>query len=131
MARKNCLAGIDDANISLIRHVLRAAGALASPKVARPFSVSELRGIAPDLLLCDVDASEVDKLELLRRIRFALPDCMIVVYTGVTKRTWAVACHLAGANGMLSKESSQAELTTGLRDALQTGCFTDPRFAAA
>jgi DNA-binding NarL/FixJ family response regulator len=131
MARKNCLAGIDDANVSMLRLVMRAAGALASPKVTPLPSVTELRTIAPDLLLCDVDGSEVDKLELLRRIRFVLPQCVIVVYTGVTKRTWAVACHLAGANGMLSKESSQAELTAGLRNALKTGCFTDPRFVAA
>jgi hypothetical protein len=32
---------------------------------------------------------------------------------------------------LLSKDATEAELSEGLRDALKSGCFTDPRFAAA
>jgi len=67
---------------------------------------------------------------LLRRIRFVLPECVIAVYTGVMDRTWTRACHLAGANCLLSKDSSERDLAAGLRGALASGCYTDPRFAA-
>jgi DNA-binding NarL/FixJ family response regulator len=72
----------------------------------------------------------VDKLELLRQIRFVLPSCVIVVYSGDSHRAWGLACHIAGANALLSKDSSKAELVEGLGDALASGCYTDPRFVA-
>lgn len=108
----------------------KAAGAPALATVAR-LEVSALGRLGPDLLVCDIDGLDEDALELIRRIRFVLPDCVIAVYTGVMKRTWGFACHVAGANCLLSKEATQSELSDGLRDALGSGCFTDPRFAAA
>ena len=109
--------------------VFKAAGAPALATLAR-LDVTELGRLAPDLLVCDVDELDVDPLEMLRRIRFVLPDCMIAVYTGVMKRTWGRACHLAGANCLLSKDSDERDLSEGLRGALQSGCYTDPRFAS-
>jgi DNA-binding NarL/FixJ family response regulator len=110
--------------------VLRAAGVPTTAKIAR-LDVTELGRLAPDLLICDIDGSEVDALELLRQIRFVLPECLIAVYTGMMKRTWGLACHLAGVNCMLSKDADEAALAEGVRDALYSGCYTDPRFAAA
>jgi len=107
-----------------------ATGASASAEIAR-LDVTELGKLAPELLVCDIDRLEVDSLEMLRRIRFVLPDCLIAVYTGVAKRAWGVACHLAGANCVLLKDSDEGELSIGLRYVLQSGCYTDPRFAAA
>jgi len=92
--------------------------------------VSALGKLAPDVLVCDVDDYASDSLELLRQIRFVLPVCMIAVYTGVMTRPWGRACHLAGANCLLAKESTERQLSHGLRDALLSGCYTDPRFAA-
>jgi DNA-binding NarL/FixJ family response regulator len=109
--------------------VFKAAGVPPLATLAR-LDVAELGRLVPSLLVCDIDKVDVDPLELLRRIRFVLPDCMIAVYTGVKERTWGLACHLAGANCLLSKDSSEQELAGGVRDALQTGCYTDPHFAA-
>jgi len=111
--------------------VLRRAGAIAFPKVDHAFNVSVLGQLAPQLLLCDIDASGVDPLEFLRRLRFVLPESILAVYTAIVKDRWVLECHLAGANCILSKESSEAELVFGLRGATFSGCFTDPRFAAA
>ncbi len=130
MASSCCLAGIDVAAVPIFTTVLAAVGVPAPALVAR-LDVPELGRLAPDLLICDVDESEVDALELLRRIRFVLPECLIAVYTGVTTRSWGIACHLAGVNCMLSKDADERWLTKGLRDALRSGCYTDPRFAAA
>jgi DNA-binding NarL/FixJ family response regulator len=110
--------------------VLRAAGAPALATVGR-LDVTALGAVAPDVLVCDVDRMNVDPLEFLRRLRFVLPDCLLAVYTGTVKGSWSLACHLAGANCLLSKDAPEAELSEGLRDALASGCYTDPRFAAA
>jgi DNA-binding NarL/FixJ family response regulator len=129
MARTCCLAGIDSSMVPLLSNVLKAAGELPLATLTR-LDVAELRRVAPDLLVCDVDGIAVDPLELLRQVRFVLPDSLIAVYTGVMKRTWGVACHFAGANCLLSKDSTVAQLAEGLESALLSGCYTDPRFAA-
>jgi DNA-binding NarL/FixJ family response regulator len=115
--------------VPMFSAVFKAAGESPLATLAR-LDVPELGRLLPDLLVCDVDATEKDPLELLRQIRFVLPDCLIAVYTSVTERTWLVACHLAGANCLLSRESDERQLSTGLRLALRHGCYTDPRFAA-
>lgn len=130
MAYICCLAGLDRIAVPTLSAALRAAGAPALATVSR-LNVTELGKLAPDLLVCDVDAVDVDRLELLRRLRFVLPNCLIAVYTGVMKRTWGMACHLAGANCLLSKAADEAALAEGLRDGLLIGCYTDPGFAAA
>jgi DNA-binding NarL/FixJ family response regulator len=129
MARICCLAGIDKTLVPMFSAVFKAAGESPLATLAR-LDVPELGRLVPNVLVCDLDASEKDSLELLRQIRFVLPECIIAVYTGITERTWGLACHLAGANCLLSKESSERQLSKGLRGALRSGCYTDPRFAA-
>jgi DNA-binding NarL/FixJ family response regulator len=130
MAQICCLAGIGAESAPNFSAVFKAAGLSGLATLAQ-LDVAALGRLAPDLIVCDVDGLDVDALELLRQIRFVLPDCLIVVYTGVMKREWGLSCHLAGANCLLSKDATEAELSEGLRDALKSGCFTDPRFAAA
>lgn len=110
--------------------VFKTVGEPSLPKLAR-LDVSELGRLAPRLLICDVDHLDADPLELMRQIRFVLPDCVIAIFTGVMDRAWGFACHLAGANCLLSKDSDQQLLSEGVRAALETGCYTDPRFAAS
>jgi DNA-binding NarL/FixJ family response regulator len=123
------LAGIDHLGRTILGTVLTQIGETGLPVVA-PLGVRELGNIRPDLLICDLDALTVDKLESLRQIRFVLPACPIAVYTSDIHRSWGVACHLAGATCMLSKASSESELRNGLLDALASGCYTDPRIVA-
>ena len=129
MAPICCLAGIDKTLVPMFSAVFKAAG--ESPLMTlRQLNVPELGRLRPNVLVCDVDASEKDSLELLRQIRFVLPECLIVVYTGITEVTWSRECHLAGVNCLLSKESNERLLSKGLRGALKSGCYTDPHFAA-
>lgn len=129
MARVCCLAAVDPKDIQLLGAALKGAGE-TNLTILACLDVTALRKLAPDVLVADVDRQDVDQLELLRRVRFVLPECVIVIYTGGERRAWGRECHLAGANGVLSKESRGALLVSGLRRAIQTGCFTDPRFAA-
>ena len=129
MARVCCLAAVDPKDTPLLGRALKGAGESGYTLLAA-LDVAALGRLAPDVLVADIDDLEVDKLEALRQLRFVLPECVIVVYTAGLGSSWGRACHLAGATCVLSKKSSELQLTTGLRRAFQTGCFTDPRFAA-
>jgi len=130
MVRTCCLAGIASDDVAILTGALRAAHAPALAVVAplRPVEIARLR---PDLCVCDLDLAEIDALEFLRQLRFVLPTSLIGVYTGRLERTWALDCHLAGANAVLLKGSDVDRLAAGLRGVISSGCYTDPRFAAA
>lgn len=129
MARVCCLAAVDPKDIPLLGAALKGAGEPGLTIVAH-LNVAALGKLAPDVLVADLDQQKVDPLEMLRQLRFVLPECVIVVYTGTARPAWGRACHLAGASCVLSKESREPLLVSGLQHAIQTGCFTDPRFAA-
>jgi DNA-binding NarL/FixJ family response regulator len=129
MARICCLAAIDPDHVPLLSAALKGAGESALTILAR-LDVAELSKRAPDILVADVDRLLVDPLEMVRQLRFVLPECILVIYTSPTEQAWARECHLAGATCILSKDSDEWQLTNGLRHATQTGCWTDPRFAA-
>jgi len=111
----------------MLRTALRAAGVAEVASYA-DLSVSGLGTLEPDLLVCDLDRLDVDRLEFLRRVRFVLPECLIAVYTADLHRIWSRACHLAGANCLLAKASSENDVAMGVRQTLRSGCFTDRRF---
>jgi DNA-binding NarL/FixJ family response regulator len=128
MAFTCCLAGSTRASVPMFTSIFKEVKPGAPVTLAR-LNVAELGKLAPDVLVCDVDETEVDRLELLRRIRFVLPACVIAVYTSHVTRSWGLECHLAGVNCMLSKVASEHALSRGLRLAIRSGCYTDPRFA--
>jgi DNA-binding NarL/FixJ family response regulator len=129
MARISCLAGIDGSSVRTFCAII-AASRWPDVATVSALNVSELGFLDPTLLICDVDDVFGDPIEMLRQIRFVLPTCVIAVYTGILTATRSRACHSAGANGVLAKGSSHAQLARGLASALVSGCFTDPRFAA-
>jgi len=129
MARICCSAAVDAKDIPLLNAALKGAGEAGLTVVAN-VDVAALGRLAPDVLIADLDRQSVDALELLRQLRFVLPECVIVIYTGAVGSAWSRECHLAGASCVLSKESHEALLASGLQRAIRTGCFTDPRFAA-
>jgi DNA-binding NarL/FixJ family response regulator len=127
---RSCLAGNRLASLPLLTASLATLG-FAFPVVTDAINVRELGRSALDLLVVDLDDLDTDPIELLRMTRFVLPTCIIAVYSGPRPLTWARSCHLAGASCILSKSSGESEITGGLRQALASGCFTDPRFLPA
>ena len=130
MARLCCLAAIDPYDLPLLTAAMNAAFAHANASIAQ-LDVAVLRALAPDVLVVDVDRVDVDPIEAIRQLRFVLPDCIIVVYTGGTNSDVVRACHNAGANCLLSKSSDETQLAAGMRRAMWSGCFTDPRFVSS
>jgi DNA-binding NarL/FixJ family response regulator len=129
MARVCCLAAVEPEDTAILGAALKGAGE-AALSILAGLEVVELGKLSPDILIVDIDSKEIEPLEVLRRLRFVLPDCVIVVYTGIMQHSWSRACHLAGVNCVLSKESPESQLSVGLRSAIWGGCYTDPRFAA-
>ncbi len=129
MARICCLGAVDLEGVALLSAALGRAGEEALALLGG-LNVPELAKLAPDILIVDLDRLDVDPLEMLRRLRFVLPGCIIIVYTAILECNWARDCHLAGANGLLSKASGEAELVLGLVRAIRNGCWTDPRLVA-
>jgi len=123
------LAGLQADHVRLLSTALRESGE-SSVTVLANIDVTELSKLLPSILVADVDGLVADPLEMVRQIRFVLPECIFVVYTAAKDQSWARECHLAGATGVLSKDSNEAEVRGGLRHALQSGCWTDPRFVA-
>jgi DNA-binding NarL/FixJ family response regulator len=123
------LAAVDPGVIPLLGAALKGAGESGHTIVAR-LDVGALGKLAPNVLIADIDRLKVDPLEALRQLRFVLPECVIVIYTSGSEPSWGRACHLAGANGVLSKKSHESQLAAGLKHALLTGCFTDSRLAS-
>jgi DNA-binding NarL/FixJ family response regulator len=129
MPRICVLAGIDGAALPILAAALKGAGEKSRP-IETELDVRAIGHLRPDVLIGDVDGIDIDPLELLRQIRFVLPSCIIAVYSNDHHRKWGAACHMAGVNALLSKSSTAAELTAGLEGAMESGCYTDPRFAA-
>jgi DNA-binding NarL/FixJ family response regulator len=131
MARANkssCLARVGSDGVRLFGVAIENIG-LGVPVVVPQIKTTELAQLKPDLLVVDLDLLEVDPLEALRMIRFVLPTCVIAVYTDVLTDDWALRCHSAGANCLLSKSVDSKRLALGLRWGQRTGCFTDPDFS--
>jgi DNA-binding NarL/FixJ family response regulator len=129
-AARSYLAGHPTANIPLLVAALLSFG-YPSPTIAAAISVTELAREGPALLVLDLDRVVTDPIELLRRLRFVLPLSIIAVYTSTLERDWARACHVAGANCLLSKSGDAAQIGAGLRDAIVSGAHTDLDFARA
>ncbi|HEV3089675.1 MAG TPA: hypothetical protein VGX96_20915 [Candidatus Elarobacter sp.] len=127
---RSCMAAIASADVSRLSAVLILIGS-KPPIVLADVDVSSIGALEPDLLLLDIDELETDPLEAVRMMRFLLRSSVIAVYTGRLNRSWGLQCHLAGASCVLSKLASDDRTAFGLTHAMQSGCFTDPAFAAA
>lgn len=127
---RSYLAGNQAGCIPLLTAALLSL-AFDSPGIAERINVTELGLAAPHIVVLDIDDLDIDPFELLRMIRFVVPMCVIAVHSGRLEQSWALSCHLAGANCLLSKASNAEQLAAGLREGLTSGCFTDPSFVAA
>ena len=98
-----------------------ADGAMEACRRARP------RVTVLDLAL---EGSDVDGLELARRMRGELPDTEVVLYTGVDELGLAAKAFAAGAKGVVSKGDRSADLVKAVLLASRGRTYTSPAFAA-
>lgn len=127
---RSCIAGVSPDNVPLLTAALEGVG-FPLPTVFGRLNVTEIGLNIPDVLVVDLDATDIDAMEMLRLVRFVLRTCVIAAYTNRSSRSWALESHLAGAHCILSKANDEAHLVAGLSHAFKTGCFPDPSIVAA
>lgn len=77
-----------------------------------------------------LEGSDVDGLELARRMRAELPETEIVLYTGVDELGLAEKAFAAGAKGVVSKGDQSGDLLKAVLLASREKTYTSPAFAA-
>ena len=131
MGHNRCaILGRNDEVANLLSDILQRAG-FDSPRRSEHLQVAKLAAYAPEALMIDFDHFSNEKLESVRQIRFVLPECAIAVVSSNLTSKWAAQCHMAGANGVLSRTAGSERMLGGLQSAVLTGCYTDPDFSVA
>src|SRR4051812_30493354 len=87
---------------------------------------------APRVVVLDValEGSSLDGFELCRRLRAEQPGVEVVFYTGVDELGLAEKAFAAGAQGVVSKADSPADLLKAVLLASRGRSYTSPGFAA-
>jgi DNA-binding NarL/FixJ family response regulator len=91
-------------------------------------ALDELSRNEPTVVLIDLDFIEIDPISAIRQIRGVVPNATICAYTAGTEAGWAATCTRAGANCVISKSASPAEIVAGIQRALRVGAYIDRRF---
>lgn len=88
-----------------------------------PEAIAKTEELNPDVLLMDVRLPELNGLEAMRRLRETRPDLKVVFITVSDSDLYLVEALRWGANGYLTKDSSQELIGNAIRSALQGGCL--------
>ena len=91
-------------------------------------SLDEIGRNEPDVVFVDIDFIEVEPITAIRQLHGVVPNATICAYTGRTDPEWAAAIHGAGANCVISKSATPAEIVEAIQRALRAGTFVDRRF---
>lgn len=91
-------------------------------------SLDEIGRFEPAVIFADVDFIDSDTVVAIRQLRSVAPEATICAYTGRSDGGWAATCTRAGANCVISKSATPAEIVAGIQRALRVGAFVDGRF---
>lgn len=91
-------------------------------------SLDEIGRNEPDVVFVDIDFIEVEPITAIRQLHGVVPNATICAYTGRTDPEWAAAIGGAGANCVISKSATPAEIVDAIQRALHAGGFVDHRF---
>ena len=112
------LDGLDD---------LECAGTARTPAAA----VELVERLEPDIAVVDLMLGAEDGLDLVRRLRAAHPDLVLVVSSARSDTGTLTAAAMAGANGFAPKSGEFAELLNVLRSARAGAMSVAPSLLAA
>ncbi|WP_327089786.1 response regulator transcription factor [Nonomuraea sp. NBC_01738] len=85
----------------------------------------------PDVAVLDIDLPELDGLSAAAELRARLPDCRVVVLTGLARPGYLRRALASGAGGFLLKHSPPGELIDAIRTVREGGQVVDPNLAVA
>jgi DNA-binding NarL/FixJ family response regulator len=135
--------GVDNATVLVVDDhpiVRRGITALLTgePWVARVVEATTIRRAQevavterPDVAVVDLGLPDGSGLDLLPRLRRAVPDCALLVLTMERDEPTVRACLAAGARGYLLKDSDPTVIISSIRTVLDGGLVLGPAVAAA
>jgi CheY-like chemotaxis protein len=90
-------------------------------------AIDSVEKFHPDLVLMDISMPRMDGLNATREIKKKWPDTKILVFTIHKTPEYQAAASKAGADGYISKDSSQGELIKSIEDILagKQGLYPD------
>lgn len=88
-----------------------------------------MKGAVPDVILLDLGLPGISGIEGIRRIKTALPQIEILVFSVFDDNEKVFKAICAGASGYLLKTSSQAEIPEAIREVLAGGAPINARIA--
>lgn len=89
----------------------------------------EVRSLAPDVILMDIDMPEVGGIEGVERAKTVRPEVKILMHTVFDDNDRLFACLKAGADGYLLKKTPPAKLLEALHDIYTGGAPMSPGIA--
>lgn len=96
-------------------------------RIATAFDLGDIERTQPSAVFLDTDFLDGEPVAAVEMVHGALPAAPIFAYVGDTTRGFVEQLTAAGASCILSKNSSPTEVVQGIRDALASGRFIDPR----
>jgi DNA-binding NarL/FixJ family response regulator len=85
----------------------------------------------PDVAVVDLGLPDGDGLDLLPRLRRAVPDCALLVLTMAREEATVRACLAAGARGYLLKDSDPTVIVSSIHAVLDGGLVLGPDVSTA
>jgi NarL family two-component system response regulator LiaR len=83
-----------------------------------PSAVSQALALKPDVILLDLMLPGLTGIQVIQRLRPALPECRILLLTSFAEDQNVVAAMQAGAAGYLLKDVLQGDLLSAIRQAM-------------
>ncbi|GAB2515812.1 response regulator [Lysobacter humi (ex Lee et al. 2017)] len=79
-------------------------------------TVEKALAVRPDIVVADLSMPRLNGIEVVRRLREALPDTRVLVLTMHQEDEYVLQAVRAGASGYLVKDSASAELLAAVRN---------------
>ncbi|MCO6008246.1 response regulator transcription factor [Actinoallomurus purpureus] len=106
---------------------LQVVAELASGALIVPTALE----VRPDVAVLDIDLPEVDGLAAAERLRERLPECRVLILTGLNRPGQLRRALAAQVAGFLPKDVRPAELAGAIRTVASGGRVLDPALTAA
>jgi two-component system invasion response regulator UvrY len=84
-----------------------------------------------DLILLDIDLPDGNNVKMIHAIRKILPEVKILMFSSYSEELYGIEYLLAGANGYISKGSSQDIIHEAVNAVLNKGAYINPKLKAA
>jgi DNA-binding NarL/FixJ family response regulator len=92
--------------------------------------IDRIQDLKPDVILLDIGTSEMDGIELIRKINQQCPEARLLILSAAWDEATMVTALRAGAKGYVSKNASVADLRKAIRGVHQGDMWVERKLIA-